>query len=67
MTAVLVSERTGQEDLAAKDKRIDALVLQAEKLVADLNRTVLDMKWILSIASQQAQEARDEQRRDHRT
>lgn len=49
--------------LAAKDKRIDDLVLQAEKLVADLHATVADMKRILSTASQQVQEARDEQQR----
>lgn len=47
------------QDLAAKDKRIDDLVLQAEKLVADLNVTVSDMKRILSV-----QEAMNEQRRD---
>lgn len=55
-------ENRRQADLA--DKRIDDLVLRAEKLVHDLNRTVSDMKRILSIASQQVQEARDEQRRD---
>lgn len=59
-----MSEEQRREELAAKDKRIDDLVLQAEKLVADLNSTVSDMKRILSMASQQVQEARDGQRRD---
>jgi ABC-type transporter Mla subunit MlaD len=59
-----VSEGPSQESLAAKDKRIDDLVLQAEKLVGDLNDTVSDMRRILGIAAQQVQEARDEQRRD---
>lgn len=59
-----MSEGPTEESLAAKDRRIDALVLQAEKLVADLNETVSDMRRILGIAAQQAQEARDEQRRD---
>jgi ABC-type transporter Mla subunit MlaD len=57
-------EERRTRELAAKDKRIDDLVLQAEQLVADLNSTVSDMKRILRIASQQVQEARDEQRRD---
>jgi ABC-type transporter Mla subunit MlaD len=55
-----------QESLAAKDRRIDDLVLQAEKLVADLNLTVSDMRQILGIAAQQVQEARDEQQRGRR-
>lgn len=58
-----MSDAENRESLAAKDKRIDALVLQAEKLVADLNATVLDMRQILGIAAQQVEEARDEQRR----
>ena len=62
----LAARNQRTDDLAAKDRRIDDLVLQAERLVADLNRTVLDMKRILSIASQQVQEARDEQRRNRR-
>jgi ABC-type transporter Mla subunit MlaD len=60
----LTEEQRRTRELAAKDKRIDDLVLQAEQLVADLNRTVSDMKRILSIASAQVQEARDEQQRD---
>jgi len=59
-----VSEEQRREDLAAKDRRIDDLVLQAEKLVGDLNATVSDMRRILGIAAQQVQEAKDEQRRD---
>lgn len=58
-----MDEAQTRADLAAKDRRIDALVLQAEKLVGDLNSTVSDMKRILSLASQQVQEARDEQQR----
>jgi hypothetical protein len=58
-----VSDRENQESLDAKDRRIDDLVLQAEKLVMDLNSTVSDMKRILSMASQQVQEAKDEQQR----
>ena len=58
-----MSEADRRADLAAKDKRIDDLVLQAEKLVADLNVTVGDMRRILGIAAQQVQEARDEQQR----
>jgi hypothetical protein len=57
-------EQRRSRELAAKDKRIDDLVLQAEQLVADLNSTVTDMKRILRIASAQVQEARDEQQRD---
>jgi hypothetical protein len=59
-----MSDQQHEEDLAAKDKRIDDLVLQAEKLVGDLNSTVTDMKRILRLASQQVEEARSEQRRD---
>jgi len=59
-----VTDAERQADLDAKDKRIDALVLQAERLVADLNGTVSDMKRILGVAAQQVQEARDEQRRE---
>lgn len=58
-----MSDAENAAALAAKDKRIDDLVLQAEKLVADLNATVSDMKRILSLASRQVQEARDEQQR----
>jgi hypothetical protein len=58
-----VDDAESRESLAAKDRRIDALVLQAEKLVGDLNATVLDMRRILGIAAQQVQEARDEQQR----
>jgi hypothetical protein len=58
-----VSDAESQKSLDAKDKRIDDLVLRAEKLVMDLNVTVSDMKRILSAASQQVQEARDEQQR----
>ena len=39
-----------QAELLAKDKRIDDLVAQAEKLVTDLNATVADMKRILTAA-----------------
>lgn len=59
-----MDEERSRAELAAKDKRIDDLVLRAAQLVEDLNATVSDMKRILSIASQQVQEARDEQRRD---
>lgn len=59
-----MDEAQNRADLAAKDRRIDDLVLQAEKLVGDLNSTVSDMKRILSLASQQVQEARDEQQRN---
>lgn len=58
-----MDEAQSRADLAAKDRRIDDLVLQAEKLVGDLNATVLDMRRILGIAAQQVQEARDEQER----
>jgi ABC-type transporter Mla subunit MlaD len=58
-----VSDAESKAILDAKDKRIDDLVLQAEKLVADLNSTVSDMRRILGIAAQQVQEARDEQQR----
>jgi hypothetical protein len=59
-----VDEEQNRADLAAKDRRIDDLVLKAAKLVEDLNATVTDMKRILSLASAQVQEARDEQRRE---
>jgi hypothetical protein len=55
--------RSSRADLAAKDRRIDDLVLKAEQLVSDLNSTVNDMRRILGIAAQQEQEARDEQQR----
>lgn len=58
-----MDEEQNRADLAAKDRRIDDLVLKAAKLVEDLNATVTDMKRILSIASRQVQEARDEQQR----
>lgn len=58
-----MSDAESKAILDAKDKRIDDLVLQAEKLVADLNSTVSDMRRILGIAAQQVQEARDEQQR----
>jgi hypothetical protein len=38
-------------ELIAKDRRINDLVEQAEKLVADLNETVADMKKILTAAA----------------
>jgi hypothetical protein len=47
MTAAKRAER---DELIAKDKRIDDLVEQAEKLVTDLNVTVADMKRILAAA-----------------
>lgn len=59
-----MDEAPSPESLAAKDRRIDDLVLQAEKLVSDLNSTVSDMRRILGIAARQVQEARDEQQRD---
>jgi hypothetical protein len=54
-------------ELIAKDKRIDDLVAQAEKLVADLNATVTDMKAILVAAGRNVaaqQEMTAEERRD---
>jgi ABC-type transporter Mla subunit MlaD len=54
-------------ELIAKDKRIDDLVAQAEKLVADLNDTVTDMKAILVAAGRNVaaqQEMTAEERRD---
>ena len=59
-----MDEARSRADLAAKDKRIDDLVLQAEELVRDLNSTVADMRRILGIAAQHVQEARDEQQRE---
>lgn len=50
-------------ELARKDRRIDDLVRQAEKLVSDLNLTVADMKRILEAAAADAREARDESER----
>jgi ABC-type transporter Mla subunit MlaD len=44
----------------AKEKRIDDLVAQAAKLVADLNETVADMKRILDAAAQAATEAQQQ-------
>ena len=40
-----------EAEFDAKEKRIDNLVEQAAKLVADLNATVADMKKILEAAS----------------
>ena len=40
-----------EAEFDAKEKRIDDLVEQAAKLVADLNATVADMKKILEAAS----------------
>jgi len=54
-------------ELIAKDQRIDDLVAQAEKLVADLNDTVTDMKAILVAAGRNVaaqQEMTAEERRD---
>jgi len=42
----MTDEQRGR-DMAAADKRIDALVLRAEQLVTDLNATVLAMKQVL--------------------
>jgi len=47
MSAVKKDQR---DELLAKDRRIDDLVAQAEKLVTDLNVTVADMKRILAVA-----------------
>jgi hypothetical protein len=38
------------DEMAVKDRRIDDLVAQAAKLVADLNETVAGMKEILAAA-----------------
>jgi hypothetical protein len=40
-----------EAEFDAKERRIDDLVEQAAKLVADLNATVSDMKKILEAAS----------------
>jgi ABC-type transporter Mla subunit MlaD len=40
-----------EAEFDAKERRIDDLVEQAAKLVADLNSTVADMKRILEAAS----------------
>jgi hypothetical protein len=40
-----------EAEFDAKERRIDDLVEQAAKLVADLNATVADMKKILEAAS----------------
>lgn len=50
-------------ELARKDRKIDDLVRQAEKLVSDLTVTVTDMKRILEAAAADAREARDEPQR----
>ena len=49
MTAA--DDDSAHADLLAKDARIDTLVAQAAKLVADLNATVADMKQILTHAA----------------
>jgi hypothetical protein len=48
-------------DMAAADKRIDALVLRAEQLVLDLNATVADMKRVLGNAQAGIQEEGNDQ------
>lgn len=45
-----------------KDAKIDELIAKAEKLVADLGVTVVNMKLILTTASADIQEAKNEQR-----
>jgi hypothetical protein len=44
------AKKDQRDELIAKDRRIDDLVAQAEKLVTDLNVTVADMKRILAVA-----------------
>jgi len=44
------AKKDQRDELLAKDRRIDDLVAQAEKLVTDLNVTVADMKRILAVA-----------------
>jgi len=44
------AKKDQRDELLAKDRRIDDLVAQAEKLVTDLNVTVADMKRILAAA-----------------
>jgi hypothetical protein len=61
MTAVKRSER---DELIAKDRRIDDLVAQAEKLVTDLNVTVADMKRILAAAQANVDAQQQASRRD---
>jgi hypothetical protein len=61
MTAVKRSER---DELVAKDRRIDDLVAQAEKLVTDLNVTVADMKRILAAAQANVDAQQQASRRD---
>jgi hypothetical protein len=56
----MTAEERGR-DMAAADERIDALVLRAEQLVADLNTTVLTMKQVLGAAQAGAQEEGNEQ------
>jgi hypothetical protein len=51
----MTDEQRGR-DMAAADKRIDALVLRAEQLVTDLNATVLAMKQVLGNAQAGIQE-----------
>jgi hypothetical protein len=56
-----VTDEQRGRDMAAADRRIDALVLRAEQLVLDLNATVADMKRILGSAQAGIQEEGDEQ------
>jgi hypothetical protein len=56
-----VTDEQRGRDLAAADKRIDALVLRAEQLVMDLNATVLDMKRVLGNAQAENRGDGDEQ------
>jgi hypothetical protein len=44
------AKKDQRDELIAKDRRIDDLVAQAERLVTDLNVTVADMKRILAVA-----------------
>ena len=53
-------------DLDAKDRRIDALVAQAEKLIRDLNATVADMKRILTAAGAEVIEQQEQSARERR-
>lgn len=39
-------------ELLAKDRRIDELIEQGDRLISDLNATVIDMKRILAAASE---------------
>lgn len=45
-------------ELLAKDKRIDDLIATSEKLVADLNDTVTDMKAVLAAGRETGREGR---------